>query len=669
MKYHDKNTLCLEHDEYVASFGLENYKSDKKRGNLIVVSRGGNGSEALIDYESLPDGRKAVILKKYGDTYKYILKKPLTEWVALNRNEKAYQFYNKHSIANGLNLPEAYRDKYTKAVTYIDAITFYTTDKMALKRDFNINMAAFWGIVSDVIKAENIALPASPKKLQAKIVDYKKSGFELLIEAWRFNNDNSKKVKDQKAEDTLMKLIEIDNKHADEVIATSYNLWAQEKGYKTICPATVAYRRRNKDYELIMAREGKNAAYNKYNKQIKQRRASAPLMLINSDDNVLDLYFKEVTHTNGKKKTNKYYRPVMYVVMDTFNDYILGYAVGETVTIELVKEAYRNAMAHVIELTGAPFLWHQIKSDKWSIDPALKGDLATFFKMGGETVFFPAAVAQSKYIERVFGRPLHRVLKVFPNYSGGNITAKSLTSRPNADALQKRSADFPDKKHAPAVIEMAINTLRHTVPDGELETRQQHWLRTFNESAWCKERAISTERKLELLGVKHKPKEPARLRTTGLNFQLDKVQYCFDIPATLFPEHNNKRVEIIYDPADMTQVLVTDGKGIRFVADSYVYQHSAIADMQPGEGQLLHQRTEESRAITKKLESYVTSRDERLQREKINADSLIMAGVLTKAINHRAQKVIGGYNGHTEDAEYVAIETPVKKEWSIYDEM
>ena len=672
MKYNERTMLCLTYPEYVECFGPDTYKNDKKRGKLLVYNRGGMGNEVLIDFEALPADRKAKIIIKYGDPYQYIVKQPLTEWVQLNWNKEAFAFYNKYILPNSVKLPAEYRDKYTKAVTYMDAINHYTTNKVALKRDFNIKMQSFWTIAGDVIKAQNVALPANELRLKERLKRYKTEGFGCLIEAFRFGNDNRKKVKGQTAEDVLMKLIEIDNKHSDEVIAASYNLWAVQNDMETITPQTVGYRRRNRDYEVVMAREGKSASYNKYSKQIKQARASSPLMLINSDDNVLDLYFKKTTYvkvknSRGVERTKKvvsnYDRPVMYVVIDCFNDYILGYAVGETVTIELVKEAYRNALAHITDLTGQPHIWHQSKSDKWSIDPDLKGDLATFFKMSGETVFFPAQVAQSKYIERVFGRPLHKVLKVFPNYSGGNITAKSVTSRPNTDALQKRSADFPDAKRAPEVIEMVINTMRHSLVEGENKSRQQMWLEAFHASEFCKTRAITAERKLELVGVKHEPKEPLRLRVDGLNFQLNKLHYSFDIPGSLFPEHLNRRVELIYDPADMSQVLVTDNKGIRFVADAYQLHPSAIADMTEGDRSRLNVELDNKQRIAKKLTEYVADRDARLQRAKIDAGSLIQANILTKAINHKATRILSNPTAQ------MYLENTAAAISSIYDEM
>lgn len=683
MKYHNKTILCLEYDEFVPQFMSEaNYSKARQRGKLLVYGRGGNGTSVLIDYEALPVDIKAKVQEKYGDPYQYIVKQPLKEWAQINWNRKAYEFYNSYPLPTGGKLPEKYRDKYTKAVTYMDGISHYTTDKLALKRDFNINMQAFWAIVADVIRAEEVALPANEIRLKERIRIYKAKGFESLIEKFRFANDNSKKVKDQLAEDVLMKLIADGNKHDETVIATVYNEWAKANGRKTITGSAVSYRRRMHYYEVAVERDGKAMAYNQYSKQTKQARPTAPLMLINSDDNVLDLYFKSVSYVNKRKVVNNYWRPVMYVVMDCYNDYILGYAVGETVTIDLVKEAYRNAMQHIVALTGQPHLWYQIKTDKWSIDPKLEGELATFLKMGGDTQFFPASVAQSKYIERVFAKPLNRILKLYPNYSGANITAKSANSRVNTDALQKRAKDFPDKSKAPQLIELTIHNMRHALMPGTDKSRQQVWLEAFNESDFSRGLAISNEKKLELLGVTHQPAEPVRLLASGLKFQLNKVQYHFDIPAELFPECQNRKVELIYDPADMSQVLVTDHKGLRFVADAYKFQPSAIADMSEGDGKMLNERKQAKKLIAQKLVDYVESREDRLQRAQIDAQSLLQANVLTKEINHQAVKLVtGGEVTILEERvkpvkkvsekpvkQVIDITGPVRKK-SIYDKM
>ena len=111
----------------------------------------------------------------------------------------------------------------------------------------------------------------------------------------------------------------------------------------------------------------------------------------------------------------------------------------------------------------------------------------------------------------------------------------------------------------------------------------------------------------------------------------------------------------------MSQVLVTDGKGIRFVADKYKYQPAALADMTEGDGKMRDERMAEKQAITDKLVGYVNERNERISRAQIDAASLIQAGVLTKAANHKAQKVLSG------GATVIQMPTPV--EWDIYNEM
>jgi hypothetical protein len=131
----------------------------------------------------------------------------------------------------------------------------------------------------------------------------------------------------------------------------------------------------------------------------------------------------------------------------------------------------------------------------------------------------------------------------------------------------------------------------------------------------------------------------------------------------LFPENLNKRVELIYDPADMSQVLVTDSKGIRFVADAYHLHPSAIADMSEGDRTRLNVELDDKTRIAKKLTQYVTDRDERLQREKIDANSLIQANILTKAINHKATKILTSHNAPGY------LETTISELASIYDEM
>jgi len=637
MKYHNKNILCLEYDEYVECFGIETYKSDKKRNRITIIGRGGNGREVLIEYETLPADRKAGILQKFGKPYEYIAKQPLVDYVKINWDYVASDWYNKYVLPNStLGLPEEYVDKYTKAATWLNAINHFTTDKRALKQSLNISIAAFWELAGDLIRANDVALPINERRLKDKLKDYKQEGYPCMIEAWRFGNNNSKKVKDGVAEAVLVKMIANDKKHDDTIIAQYYNKWALKNNYAAITPQTVGYWRKKKAIVTTLSRDGAAINYNQFSKRSQRERPSSPLMLINSDDNVIDLYFRE-TLKNGKS-TNDYYRPTLYVVADAFNDYILGYAVGETNTIELIKAAYRNAINHVKEMTGGNYLWHQIQTDNWAIDPKKEGELATFFK--DQAHFTPATikVAQAKYIERSFGVVWHQQLKLFPNYSGFNITAKE---KRNPDAVQMARKDFPTKEQAPQYIAQFIENMRQTVNPATGLTRQNEWLKAFNESNFAKKRAISTEKRLQLFGIKHP--HANRITAAGIQVEINRKRLTYDISNDLYIENVNKKIEITYDPYDMSQVLVSDGKGLRFVAGEVQKMPSALADFKEGDMHRFNVLKDFKKQINQHVADSMNAYDEILQRANIDANSLLQAGVTIKEVSHKAQKVLTGH--------------------------
>jgi hypothetical protein len=635
MQYHD-NKLCLTYTEFVPDImGKPNYDQSKARKTINVIGRGNNGSAILIEYETLPVKYKEAVIKKYGDPYKYIAKQPICEWCELNKDEKAEDFYSTHILTStGLNLPDAYIPKYTKAATWINAINHFTTDKRALKRGLDVSIATFWDMVSELIITKDIALPTANKRLKEKIKKFNAEGPISLIETWRFGNDYSKKVKDELAESVLLDMIAHDHKHDDTIICRAYNEWAIANNREQITAATVGHWRRTKHHMVALKRDGKVETYKKYSKHILRDRPSAPLLMINSDDNILDLYFiDEKRNSKGHKADNPYYRPALYLVMDSYNDYPLGYAIGETVTIDLIKAAYLNAIHHIKSLTNNTYLWHQIVTDRWSIDPALKGELATFF--GDQAKYTPAKakIAQGKYIERAFGTEWHQILKVLPNYAGHNITAKE---RINPDGILARKKNFPVKEKAPDLVELFINALRCNPNPKTGISRQTEWVEAFNASEMSKKRQLSDEKRLRLFGTAHS--EINRLRVSGLTPQIHNRKYVFDIPARLFPENTNKAVQVIYDPYDMEKVLVTDGKGLRFVAEKYQKDSAALADQGEGSRTRLNSRLQEKTDIFNRLTSYVTNTAMVLQRNEIDTESILQSGLLVKEISHYAQR-------------------------------
>ncbi|WAC40550.1 hypothetical protein [Pedobacter sp. SL55] len=646
MRFNQNNTLCLEYNEFTQIVPKGTYDSLKARGSIKVHGRGGYGVGVLIEYDTLPKRYQDEVKKVFGDPYQYITTQPIKD--LLIEDLKAEQFYRDYSLPNGLKLPDQdfdvkgkpvtnYVKEYAIAASWLNNIINLTENKKALKDQLNISVAVFWERIMMILKADGVRLPASERRLKDAIKRYKSNGYEALIEVFRFGNTNSRKVNSETAEALLLELLAHDHQHDYTRVANAYNEWATANNHEQITDRAVSYWAAKYKHLITEKREGKAKNYNRFNKQILRSRPSAPLLLINSDDNVLDLYFVEekVNKKTGYAQKNYYYRPVMYVVMDAFNDYILGYAIGETVTIELVKEAYRNAENHVKQLLNGYYLPHQIQTDRWGLSKG--GELEQFYQSMATYTPATAKVAQGKYIERAFGVNWHQTLKSFINYAGQNITAKE---RLSPEAIERNRSNFPPKEKAPEQIALFIEMLRKLPNQKTGVSRQEEWLNSINEKS--KARAISAEKHLQIFGVLHKPRNGGKNRLLPAGLELMDRRFVYDIPAFYFPEHVNKAVNVIYDPYDMSQVLVTDGKGLRFVAHEYERSPSCIADHTKETRQLWHQRIEEKKIIAAVPAKEAEKRRTLLERAAIDAESLLQGSVLIKQIRHTAEKAITG---------------------------
>lgn len=579
----------------------------------------------LVKFETLREEHKLKLNDHFGDCNSYIAKAPIKAMVKMDH--KAQDFFLSYKFDGEKTLPAEHITKYTTAANWLTMLVNVNSDKKILKKQLNLSLEDFWLHVSDLIKAENIDLPTSYKRLRAKMTEYQDKGYECLID-WRFGNKLAAKVNDELSESVLLELISHPNQHDDVIIEKAYNIWADKNGYKTIDSATVGVWRRKNYYAIKGQREGTAAWYNTYGKIIHRNRPSAPLLLIGSDDNDLDLYFQEQRVVKGKTQTNHYFRYKLIVIMDAHNDYILGYSYGETVTVELVKAAYLDAMHHIKHLTGGWYLMDQIQTDHWAIKA-----LEPFYKSLATFTPATAKVARAKYIERAFGHNWHQTLKMYPNYAGTNITSKSRTNRDNIELIKR---DFPSKENAWQYIDDFITRMR-LLPDSKTnKSKQQMWLDNFQASELSQQHQISDAKMLYLFGQPHNHKHT--ITNGGLKVTFDGQLFTYDIPDNLYLENVGKKVQVYFDPYDKSRVLVTDGDKLRFVAQEFEKMSSAIADYKDGERGRLNQLLAIKKGHNESIAATRSKRETIFERHSIDAASLLQAQVLTKEIKLIAEQ-------------------------------
>jgi hypothetical protein len=615
----------------------ENYLSKAKSTGVncwSFINDPSDKRKVLIQYETLKDQYKKLIIERFGNPYEYIAKQPIKALV--EKDWKAQEYYLTYTFDADKKLPVEYVNTYTTAASWLNMLLKFDADKKIIKKELGLRVDDFYTNVCEIIKADKIELPSTYITLRRKMIAYKEQGYKCIVD-WRFGNKNATKVTDQISEAMLLELIAHPNQHDDEIVAKYYNQWALQKNYDTITGATVGNYRRRNYYQLQGQREGNAAWYNKYGKHITRKRPSAPLLLIGSDDNDLDLYFIE--QKNGKP--NYYHRQKLVVVMDAYNDYVLGYAAGDAITVDLVKAAYLDALHHTKELTGAWYLMHQIQTDHWAIK-----SLEPFYKALATYTPATARSPRSKYIEQAFGKKWHQQLKFYPNYAGANITSQSRINRDNLELIKKQ---FPTKEEAYLQIEDFITRMRLMVDEKTGKTRQQQWVEAFQASDLSQEKRISDKMMLTLLGTKHEYTHT--ITNGGVKISIDGITRTYDIPDELYLQNVGKKVQITYDPYDYSRVLVSDNNTLRFVAQELDKMPSAIADFNDGDRTRLNERLQQKRLHVERINANRDKRQSVLEDNRLNSESLLQAGVLIKEIKQIAEQTYQ-QNNTTEDIDF-----------------
>jgi hypothetical protein len=641
------NTIFIEWSEAVSAGVKENtLKSANNTGSKSwhFIQDPDDKRKVLIGWDKLKDSYKELVIAKYGEPSDYLAKEPIRKMVKLlNEAEQFYLNYRYDSTQGKKALPTEHVDKYTKAASWLEMIKKADADKSALKKNTGLSLEKFYSHTLEIIVAEKIGLPSSYRRLREKLKEYLEVGFSALID-WRFGNQLSAKVNDEVSESLMKELIAHPNQYDDVLVAMQYNAWAKKEGKKTIRHATVGVWRRKYESEIAMQREGNAALKNKFLPQVKGYGPTQPLYLVENDDNHLDLLFIEP----GNKSPRKY---ISIVVADSFNNYVLGksYALSGELSdgqsIALVKAAYVDAMYHIRELTGGWYAPHELKSDRWAIK-----SLEPFYKKIGN--FVPPGLGNKNrgYIEQFFGSAhWKRCLKLGANnYSGNNMTAK--TRGVNIEEFDRNAKNrrlIGDE--AVEQIENFFHRLR-TMPQSNGMTKQQQWLEAFNAMPSSERKQLTDEQFLLTFGIAHQPKngELPRISNRGLECQISGVRYSFDIVGGTPIHEIGKQVNVLYDPYDMSRVLLTDYKGLRLMAREARLHPRALKDAHLDSRTYLNAVLNEKLDVVNQISAKAEKRQQILTENFFDAEAVLQAGIMVKEIKqHAEQKVLA--NGRYEE--------------------
>jgi hypothetical protein len=200
-------------------------------------------------------------------------------------------------------------------------------------------------------------------------------------------------------------------------------------------------------------------------------------------------------------------------------------------------------------------------------------------------------------------------------------------------------------QEAELLIENFFHLLRN-MPDFKREdmnaaSKEQQWLEKWSNTHADDKRPITDEQFLLTFGITHKPKHADGIRITnrGIEPQIKNAQYSYDLPeAWMYEKLRGAKVEVIYDPMDMSRVLCTNHDDIRFIAQTAQLTPRAIHDHYTGSRTFLNAILAEKTEQVKKASAASEKRKAIADTRFYNAEAMLQGGVMIKELKNAAEQ-------------------------------
>jgi len=542
--------LIFDRNAHPDSIGVISYNALNKRvlSQTCIetgLRKASWSGEALVLHSSLCQDWKDSLTIKFGN--------PKTEIKAsffashYEADRKAFDFYAAYTYGeDNRKLDLKLIETYTYNASVMNAVINCKTNRKAYIKALGGVQVDMWDSLSkDVNCFREVAhnLPTTSRGLRIRYNEFLKYGYVSFISG-RLQNSNAAKVKDN---DQFALIDELLAKHTNldyTQVANIYNSVAERLYWKTITPQTVANRKTDSNIVIYAGRKGANALSNNVLMQNKRTAPSKPMLYWTLDGWDAELlYQKTETNAKGYSTTTYHNRLTAVMVVDPYNKYIIGYAIGTHETPALIKEAMRNAFQHSQELFGAYYRPYQLQSDNYA-----KAALTPLYE-ACSVHYTPAKVknAKSKIIEPFFNRFNKEYCQMFDNWSGHNVNSGS-KAQPNAEYMNKIKNQFPDEQGCRQQLIAAI--------EADRRKKQEAYIGQWQEVSEEHKSELSLPMYLRYLG--ETTNYTNRLQGQGLTPTINGQTLTYDSFDLNFRKLAHLDWAVNYDPQDLSKVLVTN---------------------------------------------------------------------------------------------------------------
>lgn len=597
------NTLYIEFAELVAcgisEFTIKGARRDQSSG-WNFIDDPADTRRILVEYEPLKSEYKNLLSLKFGDPCQYLSSTIIQQY--LKNDSKDVDFLLGYRLPDNTSIPQPHLNKYLDACKYLHLLAG-SSPKDIKDMGFD-SVQAFNDAVLRLIRANDVCLPGTYTKLRTKVRQYKEQGAACVISK-KFCNDNSRKLSEVQVA-FICQLYGKANQLSGERVAYEYNRVAVSRGWAKIAASTVRWHLKKPMIAQQLAGPRKGIAqWRDANDMVVHRsRPSRPNMLWVGDATPYELYYQvETQNKKGHRLVEYWHRKVVYLVIDAFNDAVMGYAIGDTESADLAKLAWKNACV------GNGVLPDQVKTDRFA-----SKELSAFYKRVAlnEAFYTPSAVgnARDKVVEAMFGRLYNQVTRLHHNAAGRNIKAKE---QPNRDYLDKIKHTFPDEAGVIKQIHEDLHAWNNIQREklGGISLMQQ-----WEQADHTGDRALTQELRLDIFGVQHP--HTNRLTNKGLMISIGGETRKYMLADHSFGDTIGTEYRITYDPDNLSSVLAVavDGR-LKYIVPEVAPVPMAFGDMKEGDRKRLN-----TVLTYKKERLHLTIERNRLQMDMIRAEGL-----------------------------------------------
>lgn len=501
----------------------------------------------LIAFAPMKPKYKRMVVAKYGDPYEQVNIQFFEErLIYLEEDRQAIEDFR---TSKGEQLSQGKREAYIKSaalLAYLDSLP--RLSKSYLKNLGYANSKTYYKAVHTYIKRTQLPLPASTR-IFTKLTDYREHGAIAVIHGGH-SNTNSQIITTE-AKSILVRLMSDDKGRK----FTRKEVWRQfkylAKQYKlgskmvNISYPTLLFHIRATEHLWFAARHGSKEFMLSREIRINKNKPSQPHLQWQIDGTPAPLWY----YCAKSKQLRKLYT---VVIIDTYSDAIIGYAIGETETMNMVFTALKMA----IKVQGCkPF---ELRSDKGSAN--IGGETrALLANLGIRLNTSKAGNPKARSIEGQQGAWMKNVLTYFENKSGMNITTKTLDSRQNPEIVRQNYKEYPNKEEVIEQIQLSIASYNNWSIEGK--RRRSERLQDAAPDA----RKVSLYEIMDYFFIfrkRGKKYQKYYFTTEGITMQVGNKEYKY-LPNTadamelakFANKHTNRTTFYIkYDPSDLGQI-------------------------------------------------------------------------------------------------------------------